>query len=51
MMMIAMPEVTATFRQAGGTPLSLSVADTRALVRKDVERWSRTVRELDIRPE
>ncbi|OUM03178.1 Bug family tripartite tricarboxylate transporter substrate binding protein [Variovorax sp. JS1663] len=48
---IAMPEVTATFRQAGGTPLALSAADTRALVRKDVERWSRTVRELDIRPE
>ncbi|CAN7616096.1 tripartite tricarboxylate transporter substrate binding protein [Variovorax sp. LjRoot84] len=48
---IAMPEVTETFRKAGGKPLALSVADTRALVQKDVERWSRTVRELDIRPE
>ncbi|SDD02034.1 Tripartite-type tricarboxylate transporter, receptor component TctC [Variovorax sp. CF079] len=48
---IAMPEVTETFRKAGGKPLALSVADTRALVQKDVERWSRIVRELDIRPE
>ncbi|MBT2300506.1 tripartite tricarboxylate transporter substrate binding protein [Variovorax paradoxus] len=48
---IAMPEVTETFRKAGGKPLALSAADTRALVQKDVERWSRTVRELDIRPE
>jgi len=48
---IAMPEVIETFRKAGGKPLALSAADTRALVQKDVERWSRTVRELDIRPE
>jgi tripartite-type tricarboxylate transporter receptor subunit TctC len=48
---IAMPEVTETFRKAGGKPLALSAAETRALVHKDVERWSRTVRELDIRPE
>ena len=48
---IAMPEVSETFRKAGGKPLALSAAETRALVQKDVERWSRTVRELDIRPE
>jgi tripartite-type tricarboxylate transporter receptor subunit TctC len=48
---IAMPEVAETFRKAGGKPLALSAAETRALVQKDVERWSRIVRELDIRPE
>jgi len=48
---IAMPEVMASFVEAGGKPLALSQADTRALVRKDVERWSRTVRELGIQPE
>ena len=48
---IAMPEVSETFRKAGGKPLALSAAEARALVHKDVERWSRTVRELDIRPE
>jgi tripartite-type tricarboxylate transporter receptor subunit TctC len=48
---IAMPEVMDSFVKAGGKPLALSQADTRALVRKDVERWSRTVRELGIQPE
>ena len=48
---IAMPEVVEIFRKAGGTPLALSPAETQALVRKDVERWSRIVRELDIKPE
>ena len=48
---IAMPEVMDSFVKVGGKPLALSQADTRALVRKDVERWSRTVRELGIQPE
>jgi tripartite-type tricarboxylate transporter receptor subunit TctC len=48
---IAMPEVMDSFVKAGGKPLALSQADTRALVRKDVERWSHTVRELGIQPE
>jgi tripartite-type tricarboxylate transporter receptor subunit TctC len=48
---IAMPEVMDSFVKAGGKPLALSQADTHALVRKDVERWSRTVRELGIQPE
>ena len=45
------PGVVELFRKAGGKPLALSAADTRALVRKEVARWSRTVRELDIKPE
>lgn len=48
---IAMPEVVETFRKAGGKPLALSDKETRMLVRGDVERWSRTVKELDIKPE
>lgn len=48
---IASAEVTDIFRKAGGKPLALSDGETRALVRRDVERWSRLVRELDIKPE
>ncbi len=48
---IASVEVADTFRKAGGTPLNLSMDATRELVRRDVERWSRLVRQLDIKPE
>ena len=44
-------EVAETFRKAGGKPLALSDAAMRALVQRDVERWSRLVRELDLKPE
>ena len=47
----AMPEVVETFRKAGGLPLALSPAETRALVRRDVEQWSKTVSDLGIRPD
>jgi tripartite-type tricarboxylate transporter receptor subunit TctC len=46
---IAAPEVAETFRKAGGKPMNLSDADTLALVKRDVERWSRLVRELDLK--
>ncbi|HSV52413.1 MAG TPA: tripartite tricarboxylate transporter substrate binding protein, partial [Burkholderiaceae bacterium] len=48
---VASPEVVDIFRKAGGKPLNLSPAETRALVKNDVERWSKLVRELDIKPE
>ncbi|MDZ4356043.1 MAG: tripartite tricarboxylate transporter substrate-binding protein, partial [Variovorax sp.] len=48
---IALPEVKESFVKAGGKPLALSKAETLALVRSDVERWSRTVRNLGIQPE
>lgn len=48
---IAAADVREAFVKAGGRPLSLSLDETRALVRSDVERWSRLVRELDIQPE
>jgi tripartite-type tricarboxylate transporter receptor subunit TctC len=48
---IASPEVAEIFRKAGGKPLNLSLAETRALVRGDIERLGKLVRELDIKPE
>ena len=44
-------EVADIFRKAGGKPLALSDGATRALVQRDIERWSRLVRELDLKPE
>ncbi|SDE71637.1 Tripartite-type tricarboxylate transporter, receptor component TctC [Variovorax sp. CF079] len=48
---IASREVSDIFRKSGGTSLSLSTAEMRELVRRDVERWSRLVRELGISPD
>ena len=45
------PDVVDIFRKAGGTPLALNTAETRALVRRDVERWTKLTRDLDIKPE
>ena len=46
---IAQPELQETFRKAGGKPLALDAGQTRALVRRDVERWTRLVREIGIK--
>ncbi len=48
---IAMPEVVDIFRKAGGKPLALSEKETRALVQRDVERWTRLVRDMNLKPE
>ncbi|MBC7434734.1 MAG: tripartite tricarboxylate transporter substrate binding protein [Bdellovibrionales bacterium] len=48
---IATPEVADIFRKAGGKPLNLTLAETRALVGSDIERLGKLVRELDIKPE
>jgi tripartite-type tricarboxylate transporter receptor subunit TctC len=48
---IAAPDVMESFRKAGGRPLSLSVAESRALVQRDVQRWTRLIREADIKAE
>jgi tripartite-type tricarboxylate transporter receptor subunit TctC len=48
---IAAPDVADTFRNAGGKPMALNAADTRALVQRDVQRWTRLIREADIRAE
>jgi tripartite-type tricarboxylate transporter receptor subunit TctC len=47
----AMPDVADAFRKAGGKPTALNAADTRALVQRDVLRWTRLIREADIRAE
>lgn len=46
---IAQPELQETFRKAGGKPLALNTEQTRALVKRDVERWTRLVREIGIK--
>ena len=48
---IAMPDLQETFRKAGGKPMNLSVEQTRELVKRDVERWSKLVRDLGIKSE
>jgi tripartite-type tricarboxylate transporter receptor subunit TctC len=48
---IAAPDVTEAFRKAGGKPMSLDTADTRALVQRDVERWTRLIRDAGIKAE
>ncbi|HCY16800.1 MAG: hypothetical protein A2Z93_10200 [Curvibacter sp. GWA2_64_110] len=46
---IAQPELQETFRKAGGKPLNLSAAETKALVKRDVERWTKLVRDIGIK--
>ncbi len=46
---IALPELQETFRKAGGKPLTLNTEQTRALVKRDVDRWTRLVREIGIK--
>ena len=48
---IAMPDLQETFRKAGGKPLNLDAAQTRALVKRDVERWTQLVRAIGIKAE
>lgn len=45
---IASREVSDTFRKSGGRSLSLSQSETTALVRRDVDQWSKIVRDLGI---
>ncbi|MFC5496039.1 Bug family tripartite tricarboxylate transporter substrate binding protein [Caenimonas terrae] len=46
---MAAPDVAEAFRKAGGKPVALGAAETRALVQGDVQRWTRLIREADIR--
>jgi tripartite-type tricarboxylate transporter receptor subunit TctC len=48
---VAAPDVADAFRKSGGKPASLGAADTRALVQRDVQRWTRLIHEADIRAE
>jgi tripartite-type tricarboxylate transporter receptor subunit TctC len=46
---IAAPDVIDIFRKAGGRPLALNPVETRALVKRDVDRWTKLTRDLDIK--
>jgi tripartite-type tricarboxylate transporter receptor subunit TctC len=48
---IANPEVAEAFAKAGGRPLGLGAGETRALVQRDVQRWTRLIRDADIKAE
>jgi tripartite-type tricarboxylate transporter receptor subunit TctC len=45
---LADPEVAALFAKTGGRLLTLSPADTEALIKRDVERWTKLIREAGI---
>jgi tripartite-type tricarboxylate transporter receptor subunit TctC len=48
---IAQPELQDNFRKAGGKPLMLNADQTRTLVKRDVERWTKLVRDIGIKAE
>lgn len=48
-LVIADEELREAFRKAGGKPLALDASAERALVRRDVERWTKLVREIGIK--
>lgn len=47
---ISSRDVSDAFRKTGGRSLSLSAAETRDLVNRDVAKWSKRVRDLGITP-
>ena len=48
---MAQADLQENFRKAGGKPLTLNTDQTRALVRRDVERWTKLVRDIGIKAE
>ncbi|MBL8386190.1 MAG: tripartite tricarboxylate transporter substrate binding protein [Burkholderiales bacterium] len=46
---LAMPDVVERFQKGGGTVMKLSPPETEALVRREVERWTRVIREAGIK--
>jgi G3E family GTPase len=44
-------DLVETFRKAGGKPLALTGEQARALVKRDVDRWSKITRDLGIKAE
>jgi tripartite-type tricarboxylate transporter receptor subunit TctC len=45
---VAMPEIAETFAKTGGRTMKLSPAETEALIKRDVERWSKLVQEAGL---
>jgi tripartite-type tricarboxylate transporter receptor subunit TctC len=48
---LAQPDLAEAFRRGGGKPMNLTVAQTRTLVQRDVQRWTRLIREADVQAE
>jgi tripartite-type tricarboxylate transporter receptor subunit TctC len=48
---IASTDTAAVFTKAGGRPLALSADESKALVRRDIERWTRLIKTIGIKPE
>ena len=46
---LAMPDLVARFEASGGRAMRLSVAETDALVRREIERWTKLVRDAGIK--
>ena len=46
-----LPEVKETFTKAGGRPLPLGAEETRALLARDHERWTKLVRAAGLKAE
>lgn len=45
---IATPELQETFRKAGGSPMKISVADTKTMLARDVQRWTGLIKAANI---
>jgi tripartite-type tricarboxylate transporter receptor subunit TctC len=48
---IAQPDLQEIFRKAGGKPMTLTTEQTRALVKRDVDRWTKLVKDIGIKAE
>ena len=46
---VQMPDVVERFEKGGGRVLRLSTAQTEAMIRRDVERWTQLIRQADIK--
>lgn len=45
---VAMPEVAALFAKTGGRTMNLSPAETEALIKRDVDRWTKLIRDAGL---
>lgn len=45
---LAMPEVRETFARTGGRVITLGAAETEALIRRDVERWTALIKQAGL---
>ncbi len=50
-LVMKLPDVMERFEKAGGKPMALVGDDARALVRRDVERWTRLIKDIGIKAE